>query len=308
MGDLGFAKRELRALYGLLADSSEDIVFTADRRGFVVQAQRSFEALGFALGDLLIGPHVLDLAEPATADPLASSLRATLKGRQLGCEGEFRARRVGQWFRFRLRAIGDGQGGVCGVLGHLRNIEQAKRLEERVFKSEMTDPLTEATNRRAFLSMLGHLVERGSGGTLALVAIDGLRQVNRKHGLTEGDRLLVAFADFLRGTMPNCTTISRASSDSFGLLMPMMSQDEATGWATHLVEKWRGLGSRDSAQPTISIGLAEIGASLDVTLNNAELALKLAKAKGGNTVEPAGERLSRRRMMRIPARAIPLGG
>jgi hypothetical protein len=88
--ELTFA--EGRALYGLLAETTNDIVVKTDRMGFLVHASPAIERLGFALPQMLFGPHISELAMPGYADALRAELDGVIAGRRTGRWVEFPAR------------------------------------------------------------------------------------------------------------------------------------------------------------------------------------------------------------------------
>jgi diguanylate cyclase (GGDEF)-like protein/PAS domain S-box-containing protein len=284
---IDFTLWESRALYGMLAARSGDAVLKTDRDGFILHASSEIAQLGFPFDALLIGPHLLDLAAPSHKDEVAAEFAAALAGRPSGRWIEFLAPHAG-WFELQLTSLTDSGGEVYGTLGIMRSIAERKRLEEQLFASELTDPLTGLTNRRAFIAMLQYLVDERIGGCVALFDIDYFRTINMRYGQQTGDRVLVVFSDLLRTMMRQNDIISRIGDECLAVLLPDADPHIAGAVCGRVVETLSGIeeeaGSR-SLSVTASAGIALIGETLDETLKRAELALILAKAKGRNRLE-----------------------
>jgi diguanylate cyclase (GGDEF)-like protein len=178
--------------------------------------------------------------------------------------------------------------GVYGALCIMRSIEERRIFEDRLFAAEMTDPLTGLTNRRAFIAMLGHLVEEGSGGCLALFTIDNFKAINRRYGQAVGDEVLVVFSDLVRTLMRRDDIISRTGSDSLAVLLPGTSPEEARAICQPVIDtltEVRRSGRGEGMFIIASGGVARIAGSLDEVLKRAEAALLFARANGRNRLE-----------------------
>ena len=285
-----FTLQERSALYGLLADNSDDIIFKSDARGFILTASPAIEQLGYRLPAMLIGPHIRDLVLPQFAAAIEADHRAALSGRGSARWHEFPAATgtAGHWFEIQMRALHDGAGRLYGVLCMMRSITARKSLEEQLFAAEMTDPLTRLTNRVAFVSMLEYMVCSKAGGCLALFDLDHFMTLNMRYGQSAGDEMLCAFADLLRDLVRRKDIISRVGSERFGVLMPGLTPEEASEVCQPVIETLAVLGQSEFAERfgvTTSAGIAPIALSVDRTMKHAELALFAAKAKGRSRVE-----------------------
>jgi diguanylate cyclase (GGDEF)-like protein/PAS domain S-box-containing protein len=292
---MAFTGRERSALYRLLSDVTSDIILKTDRNGFIVHASRGMESLGISLPNMLIGPHVQDLADASGAAMLEARHADAIGGRGNPGWIEFRARskdRRERWFEIQMRALIDARGAVYGTLCIMRSIDERRAYEEQLFAAAMTDPLTRLTNRRAFLAMLGHMVEEQGAGCLALFALDGLKGINRQHGQAAGDAALVAFAEALRDLFRSQDIISRVGGESLGVLLPGVDAEAAEALCRRVIAALAQHREVTGAGPvalTASAGVASLGGSIDETLKRAETALFLAKAKGRNRLEVDGK-------------------
>jgi diguanylate cyclase (GGDEF)-like protein/PAS domain S-box-containing protein len=287
-----FSPRESRALFGLLADSPTDIVLKLDREGFVLHASGAVEQLGLpASGGMLIGPHLLDFVHSAHAAAVRTQFETAIAGSRQAEWLELAASAPGrdeQWFEIRTRPLARRDGGIYGAISVMRSIERRKSLERQLFAAELTDALTGLTNRKAFSTMLDHLVSERIGGCLALFTVDYLAAINMRFGHATGDRALVAFSDLLRTMMRRGDIISRVGGRCLGVLLPRTSPEQARDLCQRVVDTLCDIGreARQGAMPIgASTGIARIANSFDDTMNRAELALFLAQAKGRNRLE-----------------------
>ena len=109
----------------------------------------------------------------------------------------------------------------------MRCIEERRSFESRLFAATMTDTLTGLTNRRAFVAMLRHLVAHGARGSVAMFDIDHFRALNLRHGQSAGDEVLAGFAQLLRTLTRPDDIISRVGGESFAVLMPDTTPEQA---------------------------------------------------------------------------------
>lgn len=282
-----FTLHERGALYGMLADNSDDIIFKCDARGFIVTASPALQMLGVSLPNMLFGPHIRDLVAAVHADVIAAEHSATLNGYGSGLWLEFPAM-AGGWFEVRMGQLQDDRG-AYGVLCVMRCVTQRKTLEDRLFTAELTDPLTRLTNRTAFTAMLDHLVGSGIQGCVALFDLDHFMTVNMHYGHSAGDDLLRAFADLLGNLTRSDDILSRVGGERFAVLMPRIDPVSAREVCEPVVETLAALGhSKLDCALTASCGVTPIDTSVDQTVKRAELALFLAKAKGRSRVEISG--------------------
>jgi diguanylate cyclase (GGDEF)-like protein len=102
---------------------------------------------------------------------------------------------------------------------------------ERAEELARIDSLTDLPNRRAFEEVLLAEMSRArrSGAPLCLVVADAdrFKAVNDDHGHLEGDALLRAVAEALRGEMRQHDACFRWGGDEFALLLPATTRTEA---------------------------------------------------------------------------------
>ncbi len=291
---MNFTFQESSVLYGMLAESTTDVILKTDPKGFIVHATSGIAELGAEEaardGAALVGPHILDLVAPEAKQQIARAHARAMAGEDVDWI-EFPALTRDErkrWFELRLRALLRHDGAPYGVLGVMRNVDEMRSLSERLFTATYTDPLTGLTNRTAFISMLEHMLEARMDGCLGLFSIDFFRTINMQYGQSVGDEVLTVFADLLRELLRTEDIISRIGSERFAVILPRVTPAEAEAICrrvvTTLAELKQTVGASHFAM-TVSASVANIGGTLDSTIERAEMALFVAKAKGRNRLE-----------------------
>lgn len=285
---VNFSAIESSALYGLLSETASDIILKTDLSGRIVDALPALDKVGFRV---LTGPCLSDLVAPEAREQVECAHAEALRGEGMGRRVEFPALTTDQrqhWFEIQSRALKDESGKTYGALSIMRSIDERRSLEQQLFAATYTDPLTKLTNRSAFISMLEHMVEEGLEGCLAMFSIDFFRTINLQYGQHTGDEVLVVFADLLREMLRSEDIISRIGSERFAVLLPRTRPDQAEAICDRVIRTLADLRQRIGGSRfaiTASASIARIETSLDSTIERAEMALFVAKAKGRNRLE-----------------------
>jgi diguanylate cyclase (GGDEF)-like protein len=161
----------------------------------------------------------------------------------------------------------------------------------KAMNSATVDPLTELLNRRGLEPILGLEVARwkryGEVFSLAMLDLDGFKQLNDEKGHRAGDEALKLFAQILRANIRESDTVARIGGDEFVLLMP-----HAAGMETNIIcEKLcADVEAQMRAQGfgvTVSIGcktFSDVSAVVADVLDEADKAMYEAKNGGKNCV------------------------
>jgi diguanylate cyclase (GGDEF)-like protein len=296
------------ALHGLLEQTTGDIVFRTDHKGFIEAASSNITEIGYDLSQWLFKPHLSDLAdreytvsltthadqvlaqsaeESGIADWLEFPMSVPAEGATgatsaMG-EGKFRKK----WFALSLRAIKDDAGSITGGLGLLRSVERMKTLEGEVYSRALIDPLTGLSNRQVFSSALHRQISSGEGGMVSLFEIDRLRAVFMQHGQQTVDEVLWGFAKFLEAMTMEGSELAQIGGERFCVLLPGVDSKATRHWAEDVLQTFASLALAPSARSprlSASAGLACVRETVDLTLREAELALVMARARGGMQV------------------------
>jgi diguanylate cyclase (GGDEF)-like protein/PAS domain S-box-containing protein len=286
-----FTPRERSAMHRLLSDNSRDIVLKTDCGGFILEAALAIERLDDPLTGRLIGRNLFDLVHPGWQEAVRADHATAIRERRDQARIELPmliSEHRERWFELQLSCVFDEDGEVYGTVGIMRNIEERRVLEDKLFAAAMTDPLTGLTNRRAFVAMLQHLVDRRYDGCVAMFEIDHFKTINMRHGQAMGDEVLIVFGELLRTLMRSEDIVSRIGGQTLGVLLPRVSPTQAQTICTRVIETLGDVRNTSSAGTfciTASAGLTSLAGSLDETMKRCELALFMAKAKGRNRLE-----------------------
>lgn len=149
------------------------------------------------------------------------------------------------------------------VLDHLRG--EVTRYQERLEQAQAVafrDALTGQCSRLCAEHQLVRRIAEGNAFCVAIVDIDGLKQVNDKHGHVTGDDLLRQFAREMRSACRAEDLIGRWGGDEFLILLD--SPLSAASAQVERMRKWvcgqyelRGKSGNIKLPVSASIGLAE---------------------------------------------------
>ncbi len=85
------------------------------------------------------------------------------------------------------------------------------------------DQLTGLLNRRGFESRSSSLDEKDFPAVMGIIDIDHFKQINDEHGHEGGDRALVFFSDYLKGSLKGRDLICRWGGEEFIVFFPHLS-------------------------------------------------------------------------------------
>jgi diguanylate cyclase (GGDEF)-like protein len=173
-------------------------------------------------------------------------------------------------------------------------LAEVRRLVARLQEQSLTDELTGAANRRAFLLVAASEIERSRRYahqlSMAYLDIDGFKAVNDRRGHAIGDRLLVTLAGAARATARSVDTLARLGGDEFVLLMPETGPDAALPLADRLRKVCSQAAGSGDERITCSVGLVtyeQPPENVEEMLARADALMYEAKAAGGDGVRHA---------------------
>ncbi|NVM78490.1 diguanylate cyclase (GGDEF)-like protein [Duganella sp. SG902] len=182
-------------------------------------------------------------------------------------------------------------------------MREQRVLASRLASAARLDPLTQLANRSRSLELLQEMTQRarqpdGDHCAVLFINVDRFKQINDTFGNEVGDQVMVLVAERLRTTVrsggrppgkPNPTEVAaRVGGDEFALLLDgLPQQDTAERIAARLLDRLSlpfQVGAHELIC-TFSIGIVplEEGArQADDVLRDAAIAMRVAKAEGGN--------------------------
>jgi diguanylate cyclase len=154
----------------------------------------------------------------------------------------------------------------------------------------LTDPLTGLANRRAIMAALNEAVEGGNDMAVALLDLDGFKQVNDRLGHHAGDALLIEVAARLSQAVDCKDHVGRLGGDEFVILFRDSADEAVIAARTTALLAALGKPLMLDGQPAnfgASLGYARMGAdgvSVEELLHSADNALYAAKrGNAGNS-------------------------
>jgi diguanylate cyclase (GGDEF)-like protein len=172
------------------------------------------------------------------------------------------------------------------IIARFRARLDADRVAEvdRLAELAITDPLTGLRNHRAFHEDMARSLHRvgrtGVPVALALLDLDGLKQVNDSLGHQAGDERLRALADAIRATSRGTDCGYRIGGDEFAIIL-----DDIRAWgALEFVQRLRTTLEAATA-PAVDTSAAGVSEAVqftakDTLLREADLALLASKRSG----------------------------
>lgn len=187
--------------------------------------------------------------------------------------------------------------GVRGVVAHVRDIDDRRRLEDELRRRASLDSLTGLSNRDVLHRELAELHEGRLGHGVFFLDLDGFKSVNDRFGHGAGDRLLVVVARALETVLAgraDLLAISRLGGDEFCVLTNEMTEADAFAVGVQIRESillfsTQSLRSEDieSSPIGVSIGIALATKQFQDgdSLRRADAAMYEAKALGPNNIK-----------------------
>lgn len=216
-----------------------------------------------------------------------------------------------RWCSSSGNPVFDEQGRFCGYHGVGTDITERVRGAERYRHLAYHDMLTGLPNRRLFSDRLEQAIARarrkGHRVAVMLLDLDDFKIINDSHGHSTGDEVLIAISHRLRQAVRESDTVARLGGDEFVVLLPETPHaEDATTVAQKIIETVREpveIGSRQYLLGA-SVGLAlfpDHAATAERLLQQADIAMYMAKRRGGSALQCAVEPTEGSAVQRNPA-------
>ncbi len=309
--------------YRMLADNSNDVIWTVDLDGRYTYISPAIERLrGYAPEEVL--QQTLEEAFcPGSQPLLKNNLRSALDAARNGFPDPPQYLEIEQpcknggtiWTEITTRLMLDENGTPTGFMGVSRDIGERKRMQDQgeiayeklraqmeeinalqvqLREQAIRDSLTSCYNRRYLDETIEREIARaGREGypiSLLMVDIDQFKKVNDTYGHPAGDAVLTAMGKLLRHRTRAGDIICRYGGEEFLMVLPNMVLEDALpradGCRIDLMEletPYEGT----KVKITVSIGVASFpthGSTAAQVIQTADRALYLAKNSGRNCV------------------------
>ncbi|WP_092529653.1 GGDEF domain-containing protein [Amycolatopsis arida] len=177
------------------------------------------------------------------------------------------------------------------TLNTRREHERLSAEHGAITQQALQDPLTGLPNRRALDERLRELAASAAAQPLAvaLVDLDGFKDVNDRHSHAEGDDVLRVVASTLRDALRGDDLVARYGGDEFIVLLPGAPVSAAKQALGRAVSAVASLPHHLSHGVTLSVGLVSLRPHerAEQVLSRADAAMYQAKRRGGNQVASA---------------------
>lgn len=197
-----------------------------------------------------------------------------------------------RYIHIRVYPLQSGKNVFVGSVS-IMNDNTADRLQEFALKAKAeTDSLTGLLNRESFQETFAAQFQQcavtGTSLSVLMMDLDKFKSINDTYGHDTGDRVLIAFAELLTGTLRHEDAIARLGGDEFVALLPGIAKREATEIASRILRSAEAqrvsCGTEAQIPLVVSIGICDnaSAASEDAMLKAADQAMYRAKNGSGN--------------------------
>ncbi len=181
-----------------------------------------------------------------------------------------------------LQLLTELAGNVAFAIDHLERQERLDRLSNY-------DTLTGLANRRSFLERVAQYMQSAADGghkmAVFLIDLERFKKLNDSLGRSVGDALLKQVAEWLAQNAENVNLVARLDADHFAVVLPkVMFESSATRMLDKTIAAFmkyefslNGAVYRMAAKFGVAV-FPDDGTDADTLINNAEAALKKAKA------------------------------
>jgi len=185
--------------------------------------------------------------------------------------------------------------------------------EKKLYVQAHYDPLTQLPNRQLLNDRLEQAIKRatrdGTCFSLMFLDLDRFKTINDSLGHSSGDKLLKMVSQRLTNTLREEDTIARLGGDEFIIFLPetksqgeLYSQSQLIAEKTLLAITAPYLVNNQEIHMSGSIGIASFpadGYDLEGLVKNADAAMYLAKAEGGNNAKFYSKELSEKALQQL---------
>jgi diguanylate cyclase (GGDEF) domain len=161
-----------------------------------------------------------------------------------------------------------------------KEIEERKKVEEKLKYYAYTDHMTGVSNRRVGFRVieeeLKKCLKEHSYFSVCFIDIDKLKCVNDKYGHTEGDYLINAIVKFIKEFIKELHYISRMGGDEFMIIFPKRRYQDAQETMNKVLKRIEEFNEKKlkSYNISFSYGIKEINEN--TIINNVDEIIKIA--------------------------------
>ncbi|MDH4944553.1 EAL domain-containing protein [Sulfurimonas sp. C5] len=233
-----------------------------------------------------------DYLLPEWREPFIQLHQKVMQGESGSLTFEIRgAKGTRRWLETHAVPMKDSDGNVETLLGLTRDVTEKKASEERILFMANFDTLTQLPNRANMESKIEYTIALSQKNrwtfSLMFLDIDNFKDINDTLGHDIGDKLLIALANRLKGTLRAEDTLAHFGGDEFIILLPNTDTHQAQEIAKKFLAKVYQPFAVDQHRLTVtaSIGISiypDDGTTTETLYKNADNAMYRAKYNGKN--------------------------
>ena len=290
---------ESRNFLADVIEHSPAATYVKSREGRYLLVNRKHEEVTGKLREQTLGKTDAEIFPAAAAEAYRRiDLDVMASGSAIEAEEELRNEQGESFFlsvKFPTRNSSNEITGICGISTDITPIKHYQKELERL---SQFDELTNLFNRRHFISLAKHELNRssryGSKLSVMMLDIDLFKQVNDRHGHKTGDLVLASIGKQIGAALRESDIAGRMGGEEFAILLPETDHEQARIVAERLrkqvAETSLDIGDGCTLNCTLSIGVATMTdqpTDLEKLLHQADTALYAAKNSGRNRVSCA---------------------
>ncbi|HLW91753.1 MAG TPA: EAL domain-containing protein, partial [Roseiarcus sp.] len=177
-----------------------------------------------------------------------------------------------------------------GAVIVIQDVTERRNAERAIDRMARFDAVTELPNRRCFEEQLAITLKACRQAqdkvTVLFLDLDDFKQVNDSLGHARGDKLLAAIAERLQAIVRPSDLVARWGGDEFAILQrPVNDEQQTAALAEEIVREVSRPVFIDGYEVIVGVSIGsssapQDGATPDVILSNADMALYAAKGDG----------------------------
>ncbi len=220
--------QEQKNAFETLFEKSAEGILLLDGEKIVDCNEAAYKALRYSSKKELIGLTPQEISPKYQPDGRLSDeaakhyIETVRSGKEIQFEWLHRGGdNIQTWFEIKLApiAIEDKQ----YIYASLRNIQNRKEMEAKLYRQANYDGLTGLTNRTLFYDRLQHAIAHAKREkvkfALFFIDLDMFKEINDSYGHEMGDKLLMEVANRLRRNIRADDTVARIGGDEFTIIM-----------------------------------------------------------------------------------------
>jgi diguanylate cyclase (GGDEF)-like protein/PAS domain S-box-containing protein len=283
--------------FGALVEHVSDLIAVVEPGGTIRYASPAAATmLGYPADDLT-GRRLVGLLHPDDrVDDVAALVRLDDDGNGEPVHLRLKAR-DGSW-RFIEAVVSDltANTAIGGFVLNARDVSERVRAQEVLTELAYRDPDTGLPNRLRLLDRVAtHLEDilgdpESGGLAVALIDLDGFRQVNEAHGMDIANELVQQVGLRLGDSAGTDAMVARLRSDEFAVALPGVADSGialrvADALRVALSQPFEIAGRVVRVTASVGVALAVPDDEAEALLTRADHATRLAKRGGGNRTE-----------------------